>query len=231
MRPIVRLRFREFTGPLEGKEVPHLYLCSADPRGHVTIGEGNLCPLGLAVTLPFMWPDGRRATRHEVTAAWLLVDGRQDMRKGGGMAYGKLPGNEIRISKGAIELLVVEKLKETDRTLGHMFPDWEEWPACAQLALISWAWAVGPASRYPKMHAALHVRDFMKASEECIVNPRRGTIETRNQRNIMLLRNADRVDAYKLDPEFLDWENLVGVGEVATQPDLTAVYDLTQQPS
>ncbi len=173
--------------------------------------------------LPFTWPDGRRASRQEITAAWLKVDGHQELRKQGGMVFGKLPGNEIRISKEAIGELVHAKFLETDRTLGHMFPDFGDWPACAQLALFSWAWAVGPNSHYPKMHAALHDRDFLRASEECIVNPRRGTIETRNERNILLLQNADRVQAYKLDPSFLSWTDLVGVGEVPTQPELPAV--------
>ncbi len=227
-RPVVWQRFREFTADLEGKEVPFLYLDSADPRGFVTIGEGNLCPLGMAIGLPFTWSDGRRATRREITAAWLRVDGRQDLRKQGGMVYGGLEGNEIRISKEAIGELVRSKFLDTDRTLAGMFDAWADWPACAQLALFSWAWAVGPAARYPRMIAALHERDFMTASEQCIVNPRRGTIETRNQRNVMLLRNADRVQAYKLDPEFLNWEDLVGVGDVPTQPELP-VYDLSKE--
>ncbi len=224
MREVVRSAFHDFSEPLEGREVPFMYCDSADPVGYVTIATGCLIdPVSMAVGLPFVHPDGRAATHSEIVACWSLVKERQDLRKHGGMVYGGLKGNALRLTPEAARNLVDKRLTWVDAELGRKFPDWEDWPACAQLALISWAWAVGVHSRYPKMVEALHARDFMTASEECTINPQRGTIRVRNQRNIMLLRNADRVQAYKLDPDLLNWEDLIGVNEAETLPDLATL--------
>ncbi len=219
MRDSVAASFETFSHDLEGRTA-YLYLDSAEPRGFVTIGVGNLCPLSFALTLPFVWPDGRAATRAEITAAWIKVDERQDLKKHGGGIFAGLQGNEIRLPKLAIDAMVERKLVQTDQVLASMFPAWPSWPACAQLALISWAWAVGPHSRYPRMHECLHGRDFAMASTECDVNPKRGTIVTRNMRNRILLLNAARVEAYKLDPDMLEWTHLLGVADADTLPAL-----------
>ena len=202
MRQVVADNYHRFSEPLEGR-LGFMYLCSADPRGHVTVGVGNLCSLVMATGLPFQRPNGSFASRAEIAAEWLCVDSHQELKKQGGRTFANF--TTLRLSEDAIDVLVQQKLHETDRTLRGMFSRWEDWPACAQLALLSWAWAVGPASRYPRMHAALHNDDFLEASAECLINPKRGTIITRNERNVILLRNAAKVRAYDMDPDFLDW--------------------------
>jgi hypothetical protein len=219
VRAVVRAAFHAFSAPLEGR-TDFMYLDSAEPRAFVTIGVGNLCPLSFAVTLPFIHPDGHAASRSEIAAAWAVVDNRQDLAKYGGMVFAGLSGNQLRLPKVAVDAMVARKLDETDRTLAGMFSDWATWPACGQLALISWAWAVGPHASYPLMLAALRERDFLTAAEECTINPQRGTIITRNARNRILLRNAGRVDDFHLDPDLLDWERPLDVSEADTQPEL-----------
>lgn len=221
MRQVVRDAFHDFSAPLEGKDVPFFYLDFREPplRCLVTIWLGNLCPLPFALTLPMVHPDGRYATKSEIAAAWNIVDARQDLGKHGGFIFGGLKGNELRLPQEAGEDMVRRKLDQTDATLRAMFPEWDSWPACAQLAIISWAWAVGPHSAYPRMFAALQAQDFEEASHECDINPKRGTIVLRNARNKLLLHNADRVRGFKLDPDTLNWSTSLDVSDVDTQPE------------
>ncbi len=112
------------------------------------------------------------------------------------------------------------KLQSVDAQLGKLFPMYPEWNACAQLFALSWAWAVGAASPYPRMIAALRAGNFLEASGECTITPNRGTIVTRNKRNRVLLANAQRIQDYALNPDQLEWFNLVDVGDTPTLPEL-----------
>ncbi len=232
MRPAVLAAFHSFSTPLEGR-CPFLYLDSADP-GLVTVGVGNLVePVGVAMALPFVRPDGSAATRTEIFTSWQVVKGRQDLRKHGGMVYGGLKGNELRLTSEAIDALVASKLDAVDRQLAAKFDDWEHWPADAQLALLSWAWAVGAVAKYPNMVAALRMGDFVEASKECTINPQRGTIIERNARNRTLLRNAGYVMAAKLNPEALYWpQELAAIDQatVDTEPELPDLTDPDSDP-
>ena len=51
------------------------------------------------------------------------------------------------------------KLGQMDAYLAKRFPEWEEWPADAQLATLSMAWACGPAFRFPRLEAALRAQE------------------------------------------------------------------------
>lgn len=206
MRDGIRPAFHEFSAPLEGKEVPFFYLDSADPVGFVTIATGCLVdPVSTALGLPMVKRDGTRATRVEIAAAWHLVKSRQDLKKHGGMIYGSLAGNELRLARGAARELADKRLTALDAELSKLFPDFQEWCADAQLFALSWGWAVGPHSRYPRMIAALKAWDFATAANECDINPKRGTIIKRNAENRILLRNAVQVEARGLDPSVLWW--------------------------
>lgn len=205
MREAVREAFHVFSEPLEGR-VTFMYLDSAEPVGFVTIGVGNLIdPAGAALGLPFVRPDGTPATRAEIFTAWALVKGRQDLKRHGGMVFGGLAGNTLRLTPDAIDRLVERKLDDVDRQLAAKFCDWPSWCCDAQLALLSWAWAVGANAKYPAMIAALRAGLFKDAADECVINPKRGTIVTRNARNRVLLRNAGVVLGARLDPTVLHW--------------------------
>lgn len=196
--------FHKFSEDLEGR-CAFLYLDSAEPVGLVTIGVGNLVdPLSMALSLPLVHPeDGRPATQAEITAAWLNVKGRQDLKRHGGGVFRHV--TTIRLTQEGLDRLVMSKLASVDAQLAEMYPDWESWPSDAQLFRISHAWACGAHAKYPKMHAALLARDFDTAALECTINPQRGTIIERNRRNRTLLRNATRVDRMHLDPSVLMW--------------------------
>ncbi len=234
MREVVRPAFHVFSADLEGKEVPFMYLDSVGlnkrgeedgtgRKGLVTIATGCLIdPLVMATGLPFVHPDGHPATMADIVACWNLVKSRQDLRRHGGGIYAGLAGNSLRLTASATRNLVDKRLAWFDAELENLFPDWADWPACAQLFGLSWAWAVGVHAKYPKMIALLRERDFAGAAWECTINPNRGTIVTRNERNRALLHNADRVQAYGLDPDLLTWDVVLGASnDEPTQPDIS----------
>lgn len=200
MRAAVRKAFHDFSEPLEGR-LPFMYLDSAEPRGLVTVGVGNLCPASLAISLPFKHADGARASRQEILAEWSRVEERQDLKRLGGGAFRIV--TQLRLDGIDIDTLVLAKLTEVDQQLRGKLSEWEEFPADAQLACLSWAWAVGAHSPYPRMFEALRDRNFRAAAAECTINPQRGTIVLRNERNRALFRNAAIVVERGLDPETL----------------------------
>ena len=185
MRQSVRDEFLRFTVPLEGA-VPFLYL---DARGLVTVAIGNLVdPMVAALSLPLVHQDGTPADAHAIQADWGRVKARQDLAKAGGLAFKDVA--QLRLTDDGMREIVEGKLDQVDRYLAQRFEAWEEWPAPAQLATLSMAWACGPAFKYPKMEAALKARDFATAANECLINPNVGTIVKRNARNRLLYSMA-----------------------------------------
>lgn len=201
MRDSVRRVFVAFTSPLEGV-VEHLYL---DTKGLVTVGIGNLVdPIQYALPLPFVHRnDGRPAQRDEIATEWLDIKNRPELARLGHRAARE--HCRLHLTPDGIDNLVARKLGQNDRFLAARFPEWNEWPADAQLATLSMAWACGPAFRFPMLDAALKAQNFELAAQECTINPQAGTIVTRNAANRTLYRNAARVLAYHLDQEALIW--------------------------
>ena len=210
MRPAVRAAFVAFTEPLEGC-VRHLYL---DVKGLVTIGLGNLVdPRATAFGLDMVFPDGTKAEREDIAAAWDCVKARTDLCMRGGVIYGTIPGNEIRLTDEGLESLVQGKLAQVDGYLTRRFGDaYTDAPADAQLALLSLSWACGPAFRFPKLEAAVRAGHWGAAADEVDIRPAIGTIVHRNAHNRTLLRNADYVVAHGLDPDTLYWPKTLLAG-------------------
>jgi len=128
-----------------------------DTIGLVTCGLGNLVdPIKVALSLPWKRFDGSLATMDEVTFAWHVVKDRQDMRAGGGVAFGRLPGNEIRLDEHALAALVCTQLRTNEIILKQRCPRFDEWPAPAQLGLHSMAWAAGPYLRFPTFFSCVN---------------------------------------------------------------------------
>lgn len=189
MKQSVRDVFAEFSTRFEGR-VPFMYL---DVKGLVTTGIGNLIdPISLAITLPWMRKDGTPATKAEIESEWRKVKALQSMRMRGGMAYGAV--TNLRLNETAIDGLVTAKAAEMEANLVKRFPDFASWPADAQLGLLSMAWAMGPAFRFPKFQAACLAMDFRKAAEECKMNEVGNPgLAPRNVANKQLFLNAARV--------------------------------------
>jgi len=185
LRPEVTAAFRAFSEPLEGC-VHHIYL---DVRGLATTGIGCLIdPLPLALALPWTRGDGGElAEAHEVTAEWRRVHA---LPAGRVASYYAGP---LRLPDAAIDALLHERLDAAARVLERHYPDLGAWPAQAQLATCSMAWALGAsfAPRWPRFSAAARARDWQTCAVECAIstvgNP---GVAPRNEANRALLLAA-----------------------------------------
>lgn len=225
MRPAARDAFWRFSVEHEGY-VEHPYL---DVVGLVTVGVGFLCdPLSLALPLPWVWrSNGRPATRAEVTVEWMRIKGMAcgvygpDARvcawAGTGQTCLAHQGHRaaakvatLRLTESSVRWLVDAKLTENVIALRKRWPEWDTFPADAQLALAGWAWAVGPHARWPMLDAAVRAQVWGIAAIEIRIretgNP--GVI-ARNVAQRQALLNAHRVVRDGLDPAQLYWPSLI----------------------
>lgn len=165
MRQAVELEFPEFCERFEGR-LPFMYL---DVLGFVTTGVGNLIdPLRAAIYLPWMRADGTPAGPAQISQAWRTVKAQQQWKDMGGMAFASL--TSIRLTEQAIDDLVHQKLMGIEANLKLRFPSWDEFPADAQMGIISMAWAMGEGFHFPKFQAAAESMDWSTASEECKIS-------------------------------------------------------------
>jgi hypothetical protein len=98
----------------------------------------------------------------------------------------------------SIDTLVDNKLLQNESFLKRQtaFKDFDNWPADAQLGLLSMAWALGPgfSSSWPKFSAACQKADFDAAAENCQMSAvgNAGVIP-RNRADKQLFKNAAAV--------------------------------------
>ena len=104
------------------------------------------------------------------------------------------------------------------------------------MALHSLAWACGAAFHFPRLASAVRVRDWdacsvhiqmRETTPEGVIN---AGLRPRNDRNRTLMLNAQRVDAYRLDPDTLDWTGLLAVHDVPTVPALPTELETGSGP-
>jgi len=205
VRPSVRAAFVPFTAPLEGV-VRWLYL---DVKGLVTTAIGNLVdPIEYALDLPMVYsgtniPAPREAIRRE----WERVKAHPTAARQGHRVLDA--ETSLRLTDAGIAFVVDRRLALNVSILRKRFPEWDEWPADAQLATLSMAWACGPMFAFPSLTAALRDRDWKQAADDCRMrtegNP--GLIP-RNAANKSLYLAAARLDR---DDEQVTWRVLTAV--------------------
>lgn len=201
MHRSVEEAFVPFSSKFEGV-VPWMY---QDIKGLVTVAIGNLIdPMVHALVLPFVRPDGSRATKEEIAAEWQAVKAHPLLAKHGHIAARSV--TRLRLTDEGIVEVVLQKLHQFESALCQRFPGFDDWPADAQLATLSMAWACGPGFRFPTLAAALNDRDFDLAAKSCHMNETGNPgLIPRNKANKIMYRNAAKVQAWKLDPESLSW--------------------------
>ena len=218
MRSVVRDNWLAFTEPLEGG-IPYPY---ADILGLVTIAYGNLVdPLSVFLRLPLMLPGGVPASTAEKASAFQAVKNDRDAARYGHRYAASL--TKVRLTREGMADLALRKLDSNDAALARRLEGWDDMPACAQMAMHSLAWACGPAANFPKLFSALDAGDYDAAAVHIHINEWSGTLHNKGliPRNIaakILMRNAARVQAFKLDPDLLDWTHDLSVSAIPTQP-------------
>jgi GH24 family phage-related lysozyme (muramidase) len=206
MYPSVSSRFKSFNEPLEGV-VKFMYL---DIKGLVTVGVGNLIdPISAATALPFRYKNkpgdknsGQLAQRTEIEAEWNLLKSKPELAKKGHRACEPL--TKLELNDAAIDTLITNRLNQNESFLKKQkpFKDFDTWPADAQLALLSMAWAMGPgfAAGWPKFRAACEKMDFDAAAENCQMSEAGNPgVAPRNRADKLLFQNAAAVIAGEAD--------------------------------
>lgn len=161
----VGLTYPRFTAQFEGR-IPWMYL---DIRGLVTIGLGCLIdPSPVALQLPFTHiSSGAVASTNEIDHEWRRMKMQLDLaKKGAGAA--KLMAT-LQLSEKAIDDLARARLIQNEKILKTVFHDFDAWPADAQLAVHSMAWAMGAGfmRKFPKFTAACQMQNWLLAALEC----------------------------------------------------------------
>lgn len=204
-----------------------------DTLGLVSCGMGNKCdasdtpsctdPASCALILPWLTgpsgppgdptnDTGSPADEATVRSNWQTVKARQDLCNvhDGGACW--RPLTNIHLSDDGIKQFVTQQIAANEVGIRQAFPNYDNWPADAQLAIMSMAWARGAVfpgfgqNRYPKLTASLQQGDFATAATQCLVNPNVGTIVLRNAANAHLFNNAATTQTNGLDLDHLSFQ-------------------------
>jgi hypothetical protein len=221
MRQAVEDGFVDFTAPLEGV-VRWMYL---DVKGLVTVGIGNLIdPLNEeTLGLPFLhMPSGTPATREEIDRAWHTVKAHGELAHQGYRPAARI--SDLRLSPEGIQALVGKVLRRFADALRAHYPEFNEWPADAQMATLAMAWACGPAfhihSGLKALEAALKAQDWVAAATHCHLD------ETNNAglhpRNLAMKDLYFLAAAHADDVETLHWPSVDHVKQFQLEHDLEA---------
>lgn len=217
IHPIVRAEFLAFTERFEGR-VPHMYLCQ---KGYVTVGLGckidqsdnpeDAEPWMPALALP--WARGLAlCDPDEITSEWNRVK----VMKPGLLPKAYLPltmrmggPGALRLDDAQIDALAFRRLDAIAEALEARFsiqgkfkerglefdlsPSFRDWPADAQLATLSMAWAGGSDfwRKHVKWAAHADVCNWAGCADECKFRAEGdGSLQRRNAENERLFRRA-----------------------------------------
>jgi GH24 family phage-related lysozyme (muramidase) len=233
MHSSVRTRFAGFSKDFEAR-ISWMYL---DVKGLVTVGVGNLIdPVSAAVGLPFVHKaSGAAATQDEIRAAWTALKARTDLAKAGHRPCEAL--NDLRLTEASMDQLVATKLASNETFLKRTFPDFDAWPADAQLGVLSMAWAMGPGfpANWKTFTAAVKAGDWAKATANCKMNETGNAgLVPRNKANALLFSNAGVVAASGTDVSVLHFPQtavapVVPVSTPVTDVDTTPIETPTDE--
>jgi hypothetical protein len=184
-----------------------------DSLNYVTTGYGNkIDPESLATQLPWM----RNSTG--VLASPTEVDGEWNTVKNGGTPYRSTNAAKVttlHLDADAITQLFNSKTAAFEASARKIFPNYDNLPADAQLAIMSMLWAEGPGppgglSSFTTLVNAVNKNppDFTTAAAQSHMQG--SGIDKRNAADQLLFTNAAAVVAKKLDPTALYWPGSAG---------------------
>lgn len=207
--------------------MPKMYI---DSKGYVTTGIGNLIgttpknPLEAvikseALRYPWKRDDGSLASREEILSAFETVKNSGMNNAGGG---NQTHLTNISLDRSFIYDLFDEKAEEFESRLKEDFPLFDQWPADAQLALMSMSWGLGPAFArgFPKFTAAANqlIPDFEQMAKEAFSRdftaayakfPEIAGKISRNMAHESMFMNAAKALQSKANADILFWPHAV----------------------
>lgn len=208
MHASVRQYFIAFNKKFED-QIKYMYL---DIKGLVTIGVGNLIDVESAsdtknlkkvmeelVELPFVYKKlvrgaGQKASSSDIEAEWKIVKSEQKKAKIGASAFADI--TKLELEDKAITTLALKKADAMERELktDPAFMNFDQWPADAQLGLLSMAWALGASKirlGWPNFKGACRKQDFDDMAKRCHINDVGNPgVAPRNDANRHLFKNA-----------------------------------------
>lgn len=153
----------------------HIGWMYLDIKGNVTIGDGILIdPLQtlLSKNLPLVNRfTGHTATQDEIVMEWRRMKLHQNLAHQGAQAAKGIA--TLSLSEGYLLMLDQMMMRQFDGELPHIFPDYEAWPADAQLAVMLMSWAMGTGkfiSHFPLFTEACREQNWMIAARQCYIN-------------------------------------------------------------
>lgn len=213
--------YHAFSAPMEGR-VPTMY---CDCLGLITTGVGNLINTpSEAEALPWKLHDGSRADLADVRADWnKLHDGAQHYAKLKWTVY----ANTMRchLEDAAIDALVRRTLAANEVTLRKRFDQWDSFPADAQLAIMSMAWAVGAGfyAKFPMLSRCIDAQDWDGCIANCKIREEGNPgVVPRNAANRFCFHNAALVKKLGVDTDTLYWPGVMSGGDVTGAHDAKA---------
>lgn len=203
MHAAVLDRFVEFSVKFEGC-VRSMYL---DIKGLVTVGIGCLIdPVPMALSLPWVSPDGSTPSQNQIASEWRALKSQQNLAKLHWKFAEKV--TSIRLTDEGVLAVARQRLLANEKTLKQFFPQWDSFPADAQLACCSMAWAVGPGfpAQFGNFRAAANAQNWTAAIAACSIRTENNPgIVPRNAANKLCLANAQQVVTQGLPLEALFW--------------------------
>ncbi len=169
MHAAVRNAWRRFNESLEGLTT-WMYL---DVKGLVTTGMGNLIdPVQVALELTWRDANDQPASADAVGQEWHRIKQNLALAHQGAQAARAVA--TLHLAESEIDALIQRRLDQNAAILqaSPAFDDFDAWPADAQLALLSMAWAMGPGfgPGFPQFSRACAALDFSAAAADCEMN-------------------------------------------------------------
>lgn len=208
MRASVLQNFTKFNTPFEGM-LNYMY---TDVKGLVTTGMGNLIdPLPAALVLPWKHADGSDASQDEITQEWNTVKGAWP----GVQSTGDRAITTLHLDQADIDVLIASKAQQFEDTLRGIYPDYDNWPADAQLGVLSMSWALGAGfgRGFPQFTAAANAYDFRTAAAQSGYRDQDPGNKARQAANVILFNNAATVVEGNGDREVLYYPSVLQPGQ------------------
>lgn len=201
--------FVAFSSPLEGV-CKNLYL---DVKNLATTAIGCLVdPVSLALPLPWVMPDGSPASQAEIARQWQALKSQPGLSHYPALSKTVLGATTMRLTDDGVTQLVSQRLRANEKTLRGYLPNWDSFPADAQLACCSMAWAIGAGwpHIFGNLRDACNAQNWTTAIACCDIrtdgNP---GVAPRNAANKLCFANAAAVVAQGLPLDVLHWPSTI----------------------